>query len=151
MASRPAHTAAPAATPEAAAPRRSLLPAIAVAAIGSMVVNAVIAAIARGPLDVSSEFQPLTAPVFLMWTLIGTVVGGLVWRAITRRSAHPARVLRWLVPVVVLVSLVPDLLVYLDGSMAGTTGTAVWALVAMHLATAAVSVPAFQRFMPAAD
>ena len=131
--------------------RRATAIAIAVAAVGSMVVNAVIAAIARGPLDVSSEFQPLTAPVFLMWTLIGTVVGGLVWRAITRRSAHPAGLLRKLVPAVVLVSLVPDLLVYLDGSMPGTTGTAVWALVAMHLATAAVSVPAFQRFMPAAD
>jgi Na+/proline symporter len=137
--------------PRVAPTRRATATAIAVAAVGSMVVNAVIAAIARGPLDVSSEFQPLTAPVFLMWTLIGTVVGGLVWRAITRRSAHPAGLLRKLVPAVVLVSLVPDLLVYLDGSMPGTTGTAVWALVAMHLATAAVSVPAFQRFMPAAD
>ena len=128
-----------------------LLPAIAVAALGSMAVNAVIAAVARGPLDVSSEFQPLTAPVFLTWTLIGTVVGALVWRAITRRSAHPARLLRRLVPAVLVVSLVPDLLVYLDGSMPGTSATAVWALVAMHLATAAVAVPTFARFLPAAD
>ena len=148
MTSRHATTAA---TPDTTAPRRALLTAIAVAAVASMAVNAVIAAIARGPLDVSSEFQPLTAPVFLMWTLIGTVVGGLVWRAITRRSARPASLLRWLVPAVVLVSLVPDLMVYLDGSMAGTSATAVWALVAMHLATAAISVPTFQRFMPAAD
>ena len=128
-----------------------LLPAIAVAALGSMAVNAVIAAIARGPLDVSSDFQPLTAPVFLAWTLIGTVVGALVWRAITRRSAHPARLLRRLVPAVLIVSLVPDLLVHLDGSMPGTSATAVWALVAMHLATAAVAVPTFARFLPAAD
>ena len=145
-----ADTTTPRAT-RVAPTRRATVIAIAVAAVGSMVVNAVIAAIARGPLDVSSEFQPLTAPVFLMWTLIGTVVGGLVWRAITRRSAHPAGLLRRLVPAVVLVSLVPDLLIQLDGSMTGTSGTAVWALVAMHLATAAVSVPAFQRFMPAAD
>ena len=151
MTSRHADTAPTSAPTRTSTSRRPLFLAIAVAAVGSMVVNAVIAAIARGPLDVSSEFQPLTAPVFLMWTLIGTVVGALVWRAIVRRSAHPARLLRWLVPVVVLVSLVPDLLVYVDGSMAGTSGTAVWALVAMHLATAAVSVPTFQRFMPAAD
>jgi len=52
---------------------------------------------------------------------------------------------------VLVVSLVPDLLVHLDGSMPGTSATAVWALVAMHLATAAVAVPTFARFLPAAD
>ena len=151
MPARPADPATAAAPTRAAAPGRAVVTAIAVAAIASMVVNAVIAAIARGPLDVSSDFQPLQPATYLTWTLIGTVVGGLVWRAVTRRSAHPAGLLRWLVPVVVVVSLVPDLLVYLGDSMTGVSGTAVWALVVMHLATAAISVPVFQRFMPAAD
>ena len=151
MPGRTADTVTTSGQPWAAAPRRTLVPAIAVAAVGSMAVNAVIAAIARGPLDVSSEFQPLTAPVFLMWTVVGTAAGALVWRAITRRSAQPAHLLRRLVPAVLVVSLLPDLVVYVDGSMPGTSGTAVWALVAMHLATAAVAVPTFQRFLPAVD
>ncbi len=152
MTSSPAVTTPSA--PESTAPsgpQHPLAAAIGVAAVGSAVVNSVIAAIARGPLDASPEFQPLTAPVFLMWTVVGTVVGALGWRLITRRSARPARLLRWLVPTVVVVSLVPDLLLLAADSMPGTSVPAVLALMAMHVATAAVAVPAYQRFLPATD
>ena len=133
------------------ASRSALGKAIAVAVLGAAVVNAVIAAIARGPLDVSSEFQPLTAPVFLMWTVIGVVVGALAWRLIAKRSARPATLLRRLVPTVVVVSLVPDVLVLAADSMPGTSVTAVVSLMVMHVATAAVAVPTFQRFLPVSD
>ena len=150
MSSQPA-VAAGSRTTSASGSRSTVAKAIALAVVAAAVVNAIIAAVARGPLDASSDFQPLTAPVFLMWTVVGVVVAGLVWRLITQRSAHPARLLRWLVPTVVLVSLVPDVLVLVDDSMAGTSGIAVAALMVMHVATAAVAVPIFQRFMPAAD
>jgi uncharacterized protein DUF6069 len=152
MTTPPALVPTPASASTAAPrPRSALAPAIALAAVGSAVVNSAIAAVARGPLDASPDFQPLTAPVFLMWTVVGTVVGALAWRLITRRSARPARLLRWLVPTVVLASLIPDVLVLAADSMPGTSVTAVLALMAMHVATAAVAVPVFQRFLPAAD
>ena len=152
MTSRPAVTApvAPQRTASSAS-RYPLASAIAVAAVGAAVVNSLIAAVARGPLGASPDFQPLTAPVFLMWTVVGTVVGALAWRLITRRSAHPARLLGRLVPTVVLVSLIPDVLLLTTDAMPGTSVAAVLALMAMHVATAAVAVPAFQRFLPAAD
>ena len=139
------------ASASASGSRSALAKAIALAVVAAAVVNAIIAAVARGPLDASSEFQPLTAPVFLMWTVIGVVVGALAWRLITRRSARPASLLRWLVPTVVVASLIPDVLVLVADSMPGTSVTAVVALMAMHLATAAVAVPTFQRFLPATD
>ena len=131
--------------------RSALAKAIGVAVVAAAVVNSVIAAIARGPLDVSSEFQPLTAPVFLMWTVVGVVVGALAWRLIVRRSPRPASLLRWLVPTVVVLSLIPDVLVLAAESMPGTSAPAVVALMVMHVATAAVAVPTYQRFLPAAD
>ena len=153
MSSRPAAVTAPSTSgPTATTQSRSaLLKAIAVAVVGAAVVNAVIAAIARGPLDASPDFQPLTAPVFLMWTVIGVVVGALAWRLIARRSARPASLLRRLVPTVVVVSLIPDVLLLVADSMPGTSVTAVVALMVMHVATAAVAVPTFQRFLPVTD
>ena len=152
MSSRPAVTAPSTSGPTATTqPRSALLKAIAVAVVGAAVVNAIIAAIARGPLDASSDFQPLTPPVFLMWTVIGVVVGALAWRLIARRSARPASLLRWLVPTVVVLSLIPDVLVLVADSMPGTSVTAVVALMAMHVATAAVAVLTFQRFLPVTD
>ncbi|MGR6963127.1 DUF6069 family protein [Geodermatophilus sp. URMC 61] len=152
MTSSPAVTTPSA--PESTAPsgaRHPLAAAIAVAAVGSAVVNSVIAAIARGPLAASPDFQPLIAPVVLMWTVVGTVVGAIGWRLLTRRSAHPARLMHRLVPTVVVVSLIPDLLLLAADSMPGTSVPAVFALMAMHVATAAVAVPAYQRFLPATD
>jgi hypothetical protein len=151
MTSQTSVTAAGARSAGDAGSRSALVKAIGVAVVAAAVVNSVIAAIARGLLDVSARFQPLTAPVFLMWTVVGVVVGGLVWRLITRRSARPARLLRRLVPTVVVLSLIPDVLVLAADSMPGTSVTAVVALMVMHVATAAVAVPAFQRFLPAVD
>lgn len=121
--------------------------AIAVAAAGSVAANAVIAAVARA-LGAPGTFQPLTPAVFVLWTVVGTVVGALGWRLVARRAARPARTLARLVVVVVALSLVPDVAVYVTRSLPGTTGTGVLALVAMHLATAAVAVTAYRRFLP---
>lgn len=126
----------------------SLAKAIAVGAAGSVLVNASIAAVARGPLDASDALQPLDPPVFIMWTVLGVVIGAVGWRLIRNRAQQPTRLLRWLVPAVLVVSLLPDLWLYVSDSMPGTSGTAVLALVAMHLATAAIAVTAYRRFLP---
>lgn len=46
------------------------------------------------------------------------------------------------------VSLLPDAALYVSDSMPGASGTAVLALVAMHLATAAIAVTGYRRFLP---
>lgn len=143
-------TAKPATVPSTAGPadQGSLGKAIGVAAVGSVAVNAVIAAIALGPLDASSEFEPLTPGPYVFLTVLGVVLAAFAWRAIARRAADPARTLGWLVPTVVALSLIPDAGVYFADSQPGVSGVAVLALVAMHLATATIAVTAFRRFLP---
>jgi hypothetical protein len=132
-------------------PRSALAKAVVVSAACSAAANAVIAALARGPLGVSSAFRPLTPPVFLMFTVIGAAVGAFGWRMITRRSQRPARLLRRLVPAVLVLSFIPDLLVLATKAMPGTSTTAVLTLMAMHIAVAAIAVLSYQRFLPARD
>lgn len=107
-----------------------------------------IAAVARGPLDASAQFQPLDPPVLILWTVLGVLFGAVGWRLIRNRARQPARLLRWLVPTVLGVSLLPDAALYVSDSMPGASGTAVLALVAMHLATAAIAVTGYRRFLP---
>ena len=127
--------------------RRGVATAIGLGAVGAAVVNGLIAAIARGPLDASSDFQPLTPGAFVFWSIVGAVVGALGWSLIQRRAQDPARLLRVLVPAVLVLSLVPDVAIWVQGSMTGINSTGVLALMAMHVATAAVLVPVFQRFI----
>lgn len=62
---------------------------------------------------------------------------------------HPRRTLNVLVPIVLLVSFVPDILVGVTRALPGTSWTAVAALMVMHLVVAACAVAAYRRFLPA--
>ncbi|MGW7684074.1 hypothetical protein ACWGID_25255 [Kribbella sp. NPDC054772] len=66
------------------------------------------------------------------------------WTAVVRRSARPQAVLRWLVPTVLVLSLIPDLILLATKFIPGTSGLAVAGLMVMHVVVTAVAVPAFQ-------
>lgn len=139
-----------AARPATAPSWQSTFAAGGLAALGAFVANSVIALVARGPLDAPAEFQPLTPAVYGAFTVIGVLVGAVGWRLVVARSGNAAGLLRWLVPAVVAVSLVPDTALLADKSaQPGTTTAGVLALMLMHLAVAAVAVPLYRRFMPA--
>jgi hypothetical protein len=73
----------------------------------------------------------------------GVLVGAVGWSVIRTRAARPSALLRWLVPAVVAISLVPNVLV---GFVVGALGAA--ALGLMHIAVAVIAVPVYRRFMP---
>ncbi|MFC4066559.1 DUF6069 family protein [Actinoplanes subglobosus] len=135
--------------PTTAAPAtwKATLTATGIAVAGGLIINSLIAAAALG-LGASDEFQQLTLPVYGPLTVIGAVIAAVAWRVIVGRSRNARRILRILVPVVLLVSLIPDFLLLASKSQPGTTTTGVIALILMHFGVAAVAVPAFQRLMP---
>lgn len=120
---------------------------IAVAAVGAVVANAVIALLALA-LGASGDFQPLQPGSYIFLTVVGVLAGAGGWAGVRKWSRRPAAVLRWLVPAVVAVSLVPDFALLGGDMQPNTSGLGVAALIVMHLATAAVAVPVFARVLP---
>ena len=128
---------------------KSAFLAFGVAAPVALVATSLIAVAARGLLDAPPSFQPLTPAAYGTWTVIGTLAGAIGWRLLAARRAGAGRLLTRLVPVVLAVSLIPDLaLLANQNAVPGTTTAAVLALMLMHLAVAAIAVPAYRRFMP---
>ena len=127
---------------------KSTAVAAAVGAVGGLVINSVIATLARTLFDIPSEFQQLTLPVYGFLTVVGAVVGAIGWHLIATRSRNAAGVLRVLVPTVLVLSLIPDLILLVTGSQPGTTTAGVVALMLMHFGVAAAAVPAYRRFIP---
>ncbi|GIE82514.1 hypothetical protein Aph02nite_84640 [Actinoplanes philippinensis] len=121
--------------------------AAAIGAAGGLVVNTLIAVAARA-LGAPDEFQQLTLPVYGTLTVLGALIAAVAWRLIVNRSRNAGRVLRVLVPVVLLISLIPDFLLLASKSQPGTTTGGVVALILMHFGVAAVAVPAFRKLMP---
>ncbi|MEU9171997.1 hypothetical protein AB0D34_30085 [Streptomyces sp. NPDC048420] len=69
------------------------------------------------------------------------------WAVVRRLSKHPAGLLRWLVPVLVVVSFAPDLSL-LGGGTPGRGPLAVAALMVMHGVVAVVAVAAYRPVLP---
>ncbi|ADJ43273.1 hypothetical protein AMES_1450 [Amycolatopsis mediterranei S699] len=126
----------------------STLAAAGIGAVGGLLVNAAIAWAGQALLGAPDEFRQLTLPVYGPLTIIGALAGAIGWRLIVNRSRNAARLLTWLVPAVVALSLIPDLMLLSSKSQPGTTVGGVVALMLMHLGVAAVAVPAYRRFMP---
>ncbi|HZX07583.1 DUF6069 family protein [Kribbella sp.] len=93
-------------------------------------------------LGADARFAPLTAPVFVPLTLLGTAAGYLGWTAVRRRSAAA---LKLVVPVVLALSMIPDLLLLATKFIPATSGTAVAGLMLMHVVVTAVAVPTYNR------
>jgi hypothetical protein len=64
------------------------------------------------------------------------------------RVARPRAVLRVLVPVLLVLSFLPDVVLLVTGFIPGTTVTGAVALMLMHLTVAGVAVPVAQRLAP---
>lgn len=132
----------------ASVPRTAVLLAGAVVVAGAA--NSVVAltAIAAGA---SPTYAPLMLPVYLAFTIVGVLAGYAGWRIIRSRAAQPARVLRVLVPVVLVLSWVPDVILAAVQFIPGTTLTGALALGLMHAVVVGVAVPVYARIAPVVD
>lgn len=117
------------------------------AAIVATALNAVVAAIAHAA-GASSQLQALQLPTYTIFTVIGLLAGAAGWAIVRARARNPQRVLRVLVPAVVLVSFVPDVLVGAFGGLPGASWGGGVALMIMHVVVSSVAVGTYLRVLP---
>ncbi|HEX2072391.1 MAG TPA: DUF6069 family protein [Geodermatophilus sp.] len=122
--------------------------AAAIGAAGGLVINSLIALLARTFFDIPAEFQQLTLPVYGFLTVVGAIAGAIGWHLVVARSGNASGALRVLVPTVLVLSLIPDVVLLASGSQPGTTTAGVVALMLMHVGVAVAAVPAYRRFIP---
>lgn len=114
---------------------------LALAAAVAVGVDALVAQVAITA-GAPSTYGPLMLPAHASFAIAGVVIGWFAWRAVHRRSTDPRRTLRRLVPLVVLASFVPDVLLLVLGFVPGANVPAVVALMLMHLVVLACALPA---------
>ena len=119
---------------------RGLLQAAATTAVAATVGNLVIWAIATAAIDVLDRFTPLQPGSVVFMTVLGVALAAVAFKVVAGRSATPVETFRRIVPVALLVSFVPDALIWAaDGYEGAAEAKTVLPLMAMHvLAGAAV-------------
>lgn len=136
-----------AATPGRSSRRLPALLTLAVAAGLAAGLNAVVSGLAVAA-GANGRFGPLAPAAFVPWSFGGVAIATLGWLAVRRWAARPADLLRVLVPVALLLSLAPDLLLLVVplepyASLPGVVG-----LMVMHVVVASVTVSALVRVLP---
>jgi len=109
--------------------------------------NALVALLSHAA-GVSADFRALQPPSYIALTVIGIVAGAIGWSIIRNRATDPTSLLRWLVPTVVALSLIPDILLGATQAQPGTTWGAIVALMAMHVIVTVAAVLSYRRFLP---
>ena len=104
----------------------------------AVIVNAIIRLIAVSLLGVSSEFPPLQAGPPVVFSIIGVLGAVIVFAIIARFATRPIALFRRIAIVVLIISLVPDILLYTSNAMPGSSLAAVLALMLMHVAAFAI-------------
>lgn len=131
-------------TPDA---RLTTVLTLAAAVVVAILANCVVAVAARAA-GASPAFSPLALYVYGPFTALGLVAGYLGWRVVKRRSRDPLHALRVLVPVLLVLSFVPDTVSLIVGFIPGTSLTGFVALMIMHPIVVGVGVPVYQRLAP---
>ncbi|MET9224387.1 DUF6069 family protein [Lentzea sp. NPDC003310] len=114
------------------------------AAVVSIAVNALIALVAGRFVPEGTERMGLAFAEYAPATVLGILLGTLGWYLVRRFARDPRKVLRVLVPAVVVVSWIPDLGI-LAGGAAPVNSIA---LILMHTIVAAATVPVLSRVLP---
>ena len=114
------------------------------AAVVSIAVNALIALVAGNLIPEGTERMGLALAEYAPATVIGILLGTLGWYLVRRFSSNPRKVLRVLVPAVVVASWIPDLGILAGGASIVNS----IALILMHVVVAAATVPTLARVLP---
>jgi hypothetical protein len=116
--------------------------AVVVGALGTTV----IAAIAHGA-GVSHAFSPLDPGAYIALIVLGVLGGAVGWQVVRAKADRPAQLLRNLVPVVLILSFIPDIAIGVSGSDHATWGGVI-ALMSAHVVVAAAAVTSFVTLLP---
>ena len=115
--------------------------------VGAVGLNTVVAVVARHG-GAGASFAPLQLPVYGGFSAVGVIAGWIGWQLVRRRSTRPRSLLMVLVPVVTVLSVVPDVALLALQFIPDSNATAVAALMVMHVVVVALAVPGYLLAAP---
>ncbi len=107
-----------------------------VATLAAVMATVAVREIAVGMFPIPEQFTPLDTFPVVMWTVAGAVGAVLAFWYLVPRSQRPVRTFGAVAVGVLLLSFLPNLWLFLSRPYPGTTNSAVFTLMAMHVAAA---------------
>ena len=117
---------------------RGLAKNAAVTAAAATIGNLAIGAITGAAVDVPDRFTPLQPGSVVFMTILGVILAAVAYRVLAGRSATPTATFRKIVPIALVASFLPDIMIWAsDGYEGAAKAETVLPLMAMHVLAAA--------------
>jgi hypothetical protein len=110
------------------------------------VANVLIAMALRNGLGVPAAFQALSTPAVASGTIVGMIGATFVFAWVARAQPDPRRTFVLIATAGLIVSWLPDLVIWATAVFPGTTTTGILSLMALHVVAAAFAVGTLLRF-----
>lgn len=124
---------------------KSLLWVGPLAIVASVVACQIVRLIAVPVLGISPEFMPLSFGPPVFFSAIGALGATIAFAIVGRFAQRPVALYRTIALVVLVLSLIPDALLYFSPIMPGITLPAIATLMVMHIVTWAICVNLLTR------
>jgi hypothetical protein len=108
------------------------------AGIGALVANHIVLYFAK---PLAPDLMALSPGPVTFWTVLGAVGATLVYELVRRRSQTPARTFTIVAVIALLISFIPDLLLFrtpVSPTFGNATGGGIYTLMAMHCVAAVI-------------
>ena len=122
--------------------------------LAAVAIPVVLTSLVNGALVLIFQALIYTPDVFHPWRPIGfgslgIVIAVLAWLLVRHLLPRPRSIMRWLIPIAVLLSFIPDVLLLADpADRERNTVPVIAILMSMHVIVAVITVPFFRRFLP---
>jgi hypothetical protein len=126
--------------------RRRLVVVGAVLAVVATAADVFVAIGLRAALGVPAGFSPLTVPSVVTFTIAGMVAATVVFGWLARTRPDPRATFVRIAAAGLVLSWVPDLVIWVAGIFPATTGNGILSLMALHVVAAACAVGILYRF-----
>jgi hypothetical protein len=115
-------------------------------AVVATAADVIVAMALRSALRVPAGFSPLTVPSVVSITIAGMVGATVAFGLIARVRPDPRAAFVRIALAALVLSWVPDLLIWVTGVFAATTGAGILSLMALHVVAAACAIGILYRF-----
>jgi Family of unknown function (DUF6069) len=130
---------------------RRLLVVGAALAVVATAADLILAMVLRSALQVPAGFSPLTAPSVASMTIAGMIGATAIFGWMARVRPDPRATFVRIALAALVLSWVPDLVVWVTGVFPATTGTGILSLMTLHVVAAACALSILYRFGLAAE
>ncbi len=120
--------------------RQRILVGSLVTLVVAVIGNLIVGFLAKAMFDIPEEFPPLGTVRYVIFTVVGVLGAIAVYLLLAQKARNPIRAFQRIGWIVLILSMIPDIGLWVSNAFPGTTPAGIVTLMVMHLVPGLVAI-----------